>query len=448
MRNALGRGETEPREISISISEAIAEIDRRVHAQVNEILHAAKFRALEASWSSLEYLVAQMPVDPGIQLRVLNVKRDELLGDFEDSIEFDRTAMFQLVYEQEFGKFGGDPYTVLVADYHFSQSGEDVELLQGLAEVGAAAHCVVAAGASPELLGYDHWGEFSLRGVPEEVYGGPATIPWMSFRRRDDARYVALCMPRFLLRRPYRPDDPDRQLRLREGVPASGDARLWGNSAYLLAERAMQAFHRYGWCTALRGLYDEQGVPGGLVRESASTDAEGLVPLAPVEVRVTESQEKGLLELGLVPLCAVSGTATVSFFGVPSVHLPRNTDDEAVNSNLKLSAQIPYMFAASRFAHYMKVMLRDKVGAYTDADGVQRELSQWLAKYTLDDDDAPDERKAQYPLREYNVMVREKAGRPGELECIAQLKPHYQIEDPGVALRLAVDLPNPEDTKR
>jgi type VI secretion system protein ImpC len=431
------------------ISAAIAEIDRRLHAQLDAVLRAPEFRRLEAAWSSLEYAVAQKPRDANVRIRVLNVTRVEILEDLEDAIEFDRSALFQLIYEHEFGQFGGAPYTLLVLDEEFAQGPEDVEILRGLAGVAAAAHTILLAGASPELFGLEAWGSLGSQDVPEEVHGGSGFSSWRALREMEDARYLGLVLPRVLLRAPYRPADPERTIRLREdSFDRDGSGLLWGNAAFVLGARAMEAFHLYGWCTAIRGLTGGAGVAEGLPELSFATDREGRVPIPPVEVVVTEAGEKALADLGLIPLCRVGGTHRLAFFGVPSLHLPKQVDDALVATNLKLSAQIPYMLAASRFAHYLKVMMRDRVGRFQSREEIQHDLAEWLARYTIADDDAPEERKATYPLRDYRVEVRERPGRPGQLEAITQLQPHYQIEDPGVTLRLAVELPDPEKTRR
>lgn len=439
------RCESEGTRADVALSDAIAEIDRRVHAQLDEILHAEPFRRLESAWNSLEYLISQKPPDRDIIVRVLNVRRDELLADFEDAIEFDRSASFLHIYETEFGVFGGTPYGVVVADFEFCDAPDDIEILTGLAGVCAAAHAILLTGASAELLGMDTWTSLGPARIPEEV----AAPAWDSLRRHVDARYLGLVMPRILLRRPYRPGDPDRTIHLRENSFAvDGSGLLWGNAAFALATRIMVAFHLYGWCTAIRGLEDDAGVVDGLPEISFPSDAPGVAVPPPVEVAVTESIETALTDLGLIPLCRVAGGPRVAFFGTPSLHRPQRVDDPVVTSNLRLGAQIPYMLAASRIAHYMKVMMRDHVGTFASPDEIRRELSDWLSRYTVADDDATIERQARYPLRDFDVTVREKPGKPGHLEAITRLQPHYQIEVPDVNLRLAVDLPDPEKTAR
>jgi len=427
------------------LSEAIADIDRRIEAQVDEILHHETFRRLEAAWNSLEYLVSIKPNDPLVKLRALNISREEMLADFEDAMEFDQTALFQQIYEAEYGQFGGEPYAVVLADFEFGSDPDDVFVLEGLSGVGAASHAMVLTGASPDLLGVGTWTNLAAHSVPQNIPG----TAWNALRDRDDARYIGLVLPRVLLRAPYRPDDPDRELRLRENSFAKdGSGLLWGNAAFALAGRIMEAFHHYGWCTAIRGLEDSDGVVTGLPEISFDTDAPGAVPIPPVEAAISESFERTLTDLGLIPLCRVQGTPDLAFFGVPSLHRTRTMDDPALTTNLKLSAQIPYMLAASRVAHYLKAMMRDHIGEFSNPEAIKRELSAWLSNYTLADDQATRERQAQYPLRDFSVDIREKPGKPGEFEAITQLRPHFQVEVPGVSLRLAVDLPNPENTKR
>lgn len=432
--------------LAVSLSEAIGEIDRRLRAQAQAILEHPEFRRLEAAWTSLEMTVAQKPPDDrACIVRVLNIARRELRDDLEDAIEFDRSTLFRLLYEEEYGTFGGSPYAVVVVDFDFTTSNEDVGVLRDLCGIAAAAHAVVFTGASPELVGIDSWTQLELGNLPETIPGAA----WESLRRSDDARYLGLVMPRVLLREPLEPGRPGHWLGLREdGFARDGSGRVWGNAAFALGTLTMQAFHQHRWPVAIRGLEDGRGIVEGLPEESVGTDMPGRVVKPPIEVCVTESMEKGLVDLGLIPLCRVAGTHQLAFFGVPSLHQPRVVDDPAVAINLKLSSQLPYMLAASRVAHYIKVIMRDHVGSFTNVEAMRRKISDWLLNYTINDANATLERQAKYPLREYDVTIREKPGKPGEYEAITQLRPHFQLEDPNVSLRLAIDLPDPDKTRK
>jgi type VI secretion system protein ImpC len=419
---------------ALLLSLAMAEIDRRLRAQVQAILAHPDFRRLEAAWSSLEYLVDRAPENAPVHVRVLNLSRAELGRDFEDAIEFDRSALFQLVYEREFGTFGGEPFGLLVADFEFGPSPDDVALLEGLSQVASAAHAVALAGASPDLVGLASW-----RGLARAPVPRVALPNWERLRRREDSRYLALVLPRVLLRLPHRPGDPGRWLGLREDSFATdGSGYLWGNAAFALAERAMTAFAETGWCTAIRGLEDDWGVVRGLPEESFSTDTPGVVVRPPAEVALSESQEKDLVEQGLVPLCRVPLSPRLAFFTLPSLHAPPAVTDAELGTNLRLAAQLPYLLAASRFAHYLKCLLRDRVGGFADRVAIQRELSTWLARYALDDVNAPPERQARWPLRSFAVTVRDKPGRPAHMEAIVHLQPHFQLEDPNVTVKLTL----------
>lgn len=424
---------------------AIGEIDRRLRDQAQAIIAHPDFRALEARWMSLEWIVLRRPVDARIRVRVLNISRHELQADLEDAIEFDRSQLFRLLYEEEFGQYGGEPFTIVVADFAFAPHQEDVSVLRDLCGIAAAAHAVLLTGASPEILGLASWTDLTASGIPERI----PSAAWQSLRAAEDTRYLGLVMPRVLLRSPYRPTDTRRWLRLREDATArGGHDRLWGNAAFALAARAMMSFHTYRWSVAIRGLEEGHGVVTGLPREDFDTDGPGLVVKPPVETCVTEAMEKGLVDLGLIPLSRVGSTPELAFFNVPSLHQPRVVDDPAVAINLKLSSQLPYMLAASRVAHYIKVIMRDHVGSYANTNDVRDKINNWLLKYTLDDANATSQRQAQYPLRAFDVHVREKPGKPGVFEAITQLRPHFQLEDPNVSLRLAIDLPDPAKTKR
>lgn len=422
---------------SLALTEAIADLDARIDAQVNALLAAPAFRALEAAWRSLDYLVTELPDDDLVRIRVLNASRAELQADFDDAVDFDRSALFHIVYDQEYGRLAGEPYALLVADLEFGPGVEDASFLRDLAGVASAAHAVLLAGASPELLGHASGRELSLRSLPNDVQAGTGFVAWNSLRAQEDARYVGLVLPRVLLRAPYRPGD-GQCLRLAEEPPAGADARLWGNAAFVLAARALHAFHEYAWPVAIRGLSEGWGVASGLPTEEFTTDRPGLVVRPPIEVVLGEAQERAITELGLIPLCRVAGTPSLAFFTLPSLHLSRRVTDPDVAANLQLSAQLPNILAASRFAHYLKMILQARVGSFASRQQIKQDLSDFLEKYVLPDPHATPERKARNPLRRAELELTDRPGRPGVFDFTVLLQPQFQIQDPSIVLRLTM----------
>ncbi len=432
-----------PRARSLVLAELIAELDERIHAQVNALLASPPLRALESAWRSLDYLVDELPEDELIRVRVLNASHEELLADFDDAVDFDRSSLFELVYDQEYGRLAGEPYALLVSELEFGPGVEDASLLRDLAAVASAAHAVLLAGAGPELLGLPSWSALSLRALANDLQDKTGFVAWNSLRAREDARYVGLVMPRVLLRAPYRPGD-GQHLRLPEHPPADVDARLWGSGAFVLAARAMHAFHAYAWPVAIRGLNEGFGVASGLPEEDGSSDRPGLVLRPPVEVVITEAQERLLTELGLIPLCRVAGSPKVAFFTLPSLHLSAHVTDASVAANLQLAAQLPNVLAASRFAHYLKMILQANVGSFSSRQKLQEKLSEFLAEYTLDDPQATPERKAGSPLRSFELQLRDRPGRPGVYDLTVQLQAQFQIQEPNIVLRLTMGVETPQ----
>ncbi|MCY4413846.1 MAG: type VI secretion system contractile sheath large subunit [Alphaproteobacteria bacterium] len=426
------------------INNRIDEIDKLLSAQLDEILHADSFQKLEASWRGMHYLVSKTETSTKLKLRLLNISKDELRKDLEKAVEFDQSNLFKKVYEEEYGTFGGNPFSCLLADYEFSGNAPDMSLLTKLSNVAAAAHAPVVTAAHPALFDLD---DFASLGRPRDlakIFEGTDKARWRSFRETEDSRYVVLTLPRVLMRLPYGEETlPVEGLNYEESVNGpSLKTFLWGNPSYTLMQRITNAFALYGWTAAIRGV---EG--GGLVEDLPAytfktTDGD-LALKCPTQIAITDRREKELSDLGFLSLCHCKGTDRAAFFGAQTTQKPRKFNTPQANANANVSARIPYLLAASRFAHYLKVIMRDKVGSFMTRDQIQRYLQTWIAEYVVLNDDAPQNLKARYPLREARVDVFEVDGDPGKFRANVFLRPHFQLEELTASLRLVAELPTP-----
>ncbi|WP_224960675.1 type VI secretion system contractile sheath large subunit [Geomonas subterranea] len=422
----------------------IAEIDRLIGEQVNEIIHHDEFQRLEASWRGVSYLVHQAETGSDLKIRVLSASKQELARDMEKAAEFDQSSLFKKVYEEEFGSFGGDSYGCLVGDYEFGNTPQDLALLTRMSEVAAAAHAPLITSASSSVFGVDSYAGLDGPRDLAKIFQGADYARWRSFRMSEDAKYVALCLPHVLMRLPYGPDtDPVESFQFEEDV-AGGDhgKYLWGNAAYCLAGRITDAFSRYGWTAAIRGV-EGGGAVTGLPFHTFDTGEGELAAKCPTEIAITDRREKELADLGFVPLVHCKGTDMAAFFSIQSAHKPKLYDSDVANANARLSAQLQYILSVSRFAHYLKAMMRDKIGSFGTRKNIEDYLNRWISRYVLLDDDAGQEMKARFPLREARIEVFDQPGRPGCYRAVAFLKPHYQLDELTISLRLVANLPSP-----
>jgi type VI secretion system protein ImpC len=426
------------------INARIAQIDHLLSIQLNEILHHAAFQKLEATWRGLKYLVDQSETSDHLKIKIINASKRELLRDLQRAPEFDQSALFKKVYEEEFGIFGGAPFAGLVGDYEFGRGPEDIELLEKISNVAAAAHAPFLSAASPDMFNLESFAQLDAPRDMAKVFDTTEYAKWKSFRQSEDSRYVALTCPRILMRLPYGKETKQVEgFGFEEHVDGSDHNKyLWGNSAFALAARMSNAFALYGWCAAIRGV---EG--GGLVESMAThnfrTDEGDVALKCPTEVSITDRREKELADQGFVPLVHCKGTDYAAFFSVQTANKPKLYDKAEANANARLSAQLPYMLAMSRFAHYLKAMMRDKLGSTMSRSQAELYLNQWIANYVIADDNASSSAKAEHPLREARIEVMEVPGKPGALRAVCFLRPHFQLDELTVSLRLVADLPQP-----
>lgn len=430
------------KDLEATINARIADIDALLSTQLNEIMHAPEFQKLEGSWRGLRYLVYQSETSTMLKIKVLNTSKDDLRRDLERASEFDQSALFKQIYEEEYGTFGGVPFGALIGDYEFGRHPQDLALLEKVSHVAAAAHAPFIAAASPQLFGLD---SFTDIGTPRDlarIFDTVEYVKWKSFRESEDSRYVGLTLPHTLMRLPYGQDTvPVAAFNFREDVDGTDHSKyLWGNAAYTLGARLTDAFARYGWCAAIRGV-EGGGLVQGLPTHTFRTD-EGEVALkCPTEIAITDRREKELADLGFISLLHCKGTDYAAFFSTQSSQKAKRYDSDAANANARLSTQLQYIMAISRFAHYLKVIMRDKIGSFMSRSDCERFLNQWVSNYVTPDDNASPATKAQYPLRDARIDVAEVPGKPGVYRAIAFLRPHFQLDELSVSLRLVAELP-------
>jgi len=426
------------------INSRVAQIDHLVSIQLNEILHHPQFQKLEGSWRGLKYLLSQSETSPMLKIRVMNVSKKDLLRDLQRAPEFDQSALFKKIYEEEFGVFGGDPFAAIIGDYEFSKHPEDLELLEKVSNVAAAAHAPFLTAAASQLMNMESFTQLDQPRDIAKIFDTTEFAKWKSFRQSDDSRYVGLCVPHVLMRLPYgRDTSPVDAFNYEEGVDGTDHSRyLWGNAAYAMGARLTNAFAQYGWCAAIRGV-EGGGLVEGLPAHTFRTDEGDVALKCPTEIAITDRREKELADQGIIPLVHCKGTDKAAFFSVQSANKPKLYDSDAANANARLSSQLPYIMATCRFAHYLKAMMRDKIGSFTTREEIQKFLNRWIAQYVTTDDSATQSVKAKYPLREARVDVEEVKGKPGAYRAVAFLRPHFQLDELTVSLRLVASLPQP-----
>ena len=435
---------TMSKNMDLAINSRIAEIDRLLSTQLNEIMHQQEFQKLEGSWRGLNQLVMNSETSPMLKIRVMSVNKKDLLKDLEKAVEFDQSALFKKVYEEEYGTFGGAPFGALIGDYEFSNHPQDLSLLEKVSQVAAAAHAPFLSAAAPELFGWETFSDMTEVRDISKIFDRTEYAKWRSFRESEDARYVGLTLPHTLGREPYgAATKPTESFRFEEDVDGKDHKKyLWTNAAYSLGTRLTEAFALYGWCVAIRGV-EGGGLVDSLPTHTFETD-EGEVALkCPTEVAITDRREKEFSDNGFIPLVHCKGTDYAAFFGMQSCNKAKKYDTDAANANARLSTQLQYMFATSRFAHYLKSMMRDKIGSFMSRENCEDFLNRWINNYVTADDSASPRVKAKYPLREARVDVAEIPGKPGCYRAVAFLRPHFQLDELSVSLRLVADLPAP-----
>lgn len=442
-----------------TVEAVIAELDRRLSEQVNLILHHEDFQKLEGAWRGLHYLVSNTETDEHLKIKVLNISKEELrktLKKFEGNA-WDQSPVFKKVYTEEYSTWGGAPFGCLVGDYYFDHSPADVKLLAEMSHIAAASHCPFIAGASPNALQMDSWSELANPRDLTKIFSMPEYAPWRSLRESEDAKYIALALPRFLARLPYgTKTDPvegfafeefdfQADLSLASRQAADSNRYTWANSAYAMAANITRSFKDYGWCANIRGI-ESGGLVEGLPVHAFPTDDGGTDIKCPTETAIDDQREGELAKNGFMPLLHRKRTDFAAFIGAQSLYKPKEYADPNATESDNLAARLPYIFATSRFAHYLKCMVRDKVGTAMEREDMQRWLNDWINQYVdTDPRNSTPKYQAEHPLADAKVVVEPIEGNPGYYSAKFYLRPHYQLEGLTVSLRLVSKLPSGKD---
>lgn len=429
-----------------SIEAIIAAIDKALTLQINKILHHEDFQKLEGAWRGLHHLVNNTETDENLKIRVMNISKQDLARTLKryKGTAWDQSPIFKKVYEEEFGQFGGEPFGCFVGDYYFDQTPPDVELLGELAKISASAHAPFLSAVSPTVMQMDSWRELGNPRDLTKIFGSPEYAGWRSLRESEDARYIGLTMPRFLARTPYgAKTNPVEAFNFEEDVEGEQhDRYTWANSAYAMAVNVNRAFKEYGWCTRIRGI-ESGGAVENLPTHSFPTDDGGVDMKCPTEIAISDRREAELAKAGFMPLVHRKNSDFAAFIGAQSLQKPAEYSDPDATANANLAARLPYLFATCRFAHYLKCMVRDKVGSFKERHEMNRWLQDWIMQY-VDGDPAnsSETTKALKPLAAAEVIVEEVEGNPGYYSSKFFLRPHYQLEGLTVSLRLVSKLPS------
>ena len=428
-----------------TIEGLLASIDRKMTEQLNVIIHHEKYRELEGKWRGFHHLVTNTETDEMLKIRFLNVEKNELGKMFKKykGTEWDQSPLFKKLYEEEYGTAGGEPFGCLVGDYSFNHRAPDVAWLQGMQQVAAAMHAPFISASSPELFNMDSWQELGNPRDLTKLFQSPEYAAWKSLRQSEDSKYIGLTMPRTLARLPYNEkDNPVEEFSFEEKTDGSpDDSFVWSNSAYAMGVNINKAFKEYGWCSNIRGV-ENGGMVEGLPVYSFKTDDGGVDMRCPTEISITDRREAELSKCGMIPLIHWKNTDYGVFIGSQSLNLPAEYTDPDATANANLSARLPYMFAMCRFAHYLKCIVRDKIGSFSTRNDMQKFLENWIAQYVVDGEGASSLLKSKYPLSAAEVVVEEDPSNPGYYKSVFYLKPHYQLEGLTVSLRLVSKLPS------
>ena len=435
--------------LTITINNAIAEIDKVMSTQLSAIMQNAKFQKLEGSWRGLNHLLSNSETSTDLKIRMLNISKKELSKDLEKAVEFDQSQIFKKIYESEFGTAGGEPYAALIGDYEFSGHPEDLDMLTSMSNVAAAGFCPFISAADPKMFGFDSFTELSKPRDLEKIFDSAEYVKWRNFRDSEDSRFVTLTMPRVLARLPYGKDTkPVEAFNFEEAsldstgrqLESGHDDYCWMNAAYAMGSTLTQSYAEYGWCTSIRGA-EGGGKVEGLPSHTFISDDGDTDQKCPTEIGITDRREAELSKLGFLPLCHYKNTDYAVFFGAQTAQKPKKFDDPAATANAEISARLPYIMATSRIAHFLKIMARDKIGSFMEASDAEEWLNRWIAGYVNASPGASAEMKARFPLAEANIEVKEVPGQPGVYSAVAWMRPWLQMEELSASMRMVATIP-------
>ncbi|HEX7389639.1 MAG TPA: type VI secretion system contractile sheath large subunit [Acidiphilium sp.] len=449
VQEALSGTVTFDKNLTRTIDRAIAAIDRKLSIQLNEVMHHPRFLQLEGSWRGLHHLVMNSETGTSLKIKVSNITKRELNRDLTKAVEFDQSQLFKKLYENEFGTPGGEPYGALIGDYEWTNHPDDIESLRLVSNIAAASFAPFISAAGAGMFGFSDWNELSKPRDLAKIFDTAEYAKWRSFRDTEDSRFVSLVMPRTLARMPYgAATSPVEDFNYEEAPQdPSGAARAlshhdycWMNAAYMMGERLTASFATSGFCVAIRGA-EGGGKVENLPFHVFQSDDGDMDAKCPTEIGITDRREFELSNLGFLPLCHYKNTDYAVFFGAQSTQKPKKYDRPDATANAAISARLPYIMASSRFAHFLKVMARDKIGSFMEAKDCENWLNRWINNYVNGNPDAGQEMKAKYPLREAKVEVKEIPGKPGSYNAVAYLRPWLQMEELTTSMRMVARIP-------
>ncbi|HHM04779.1 MAG TPA: type VI secretion system contractile sheath large subunit [Gammaproteobacteria bacterium] len=421
------------------VDRMIAELDAKLSAQADEILHHETVQKLESAWRGLKFVVDRTNFRENIKVELLSVSKEELLEDFEDAPEVTKSGLYKHVYTAEYGQFGGQPVGAMISNYDFGPGPQDIKLAQYVSSVGAMAHAPFVAAAGPQFFGLDNYEKLPNLKDLSSIFEGPQYAKWRSFRETEDARYFALTMPRFLLRLPYDPDNnPVKAFSYNEDVSASHNHYLWGSSAYAFATRLTDSFAKYRWCPNIIGPQS-----GGAVEDLPLHHFESMGDIEtkiPTEVMISDRREFELAEEGFIGLTMRKGSDNAAFFSANSVQKPKffgnSKEGKEAELNYKLGTQLPYMFVINRLAHYIKVIQRENIGSWKQRGELETELNKWIKQYVADQENPSPEVRSRRPLRAAQITVEDVEGDPGWYRVSMSVQPHFKYMGASFTLSL------------
>lgn len=411
------------------VDDMIAEIDKKLSLQVDEILHHPKVQKLESTWRSLKFLIDHTDFRENIKIEILNVSKEDLADDFEDAPEITQSGLYKTIYTDEFGQFGGTPYGAMIGNFEFGHTAPDMELLQNVAKISAMSHAPFISGVSAKMFGIDSYTELPNLKDLKAIFEGPEYVKWQSFRESEDARYVGLTAPRFLLRLPYGPDTkPVKEFNYTEDVSADHEDYLWGNTAFAFASRLTDSFAKYRWMANIIGPQSGGAVEDLPVHLYESMGA--IQSKIPTEVLVSDRREFELSEEGFISLTMRKGSDNATFFSANSAQKPKffgiSKEGKEAELNYKLGTQLPYMFVINRLAHYIKVIQRENIGSWKERVDLERELNTWIRQYVADMDNPQPGVRSRRPLRMAAIEVEDVEGEPGWYKVGMKVRPHFK----------------------
>jgi type VI secretion system protein ImpC len=415
-------------------------LKKEINFSVNQIIHHKEFLQLNSRWSSIYKFIVENDIGRELKVRLLNIKSTDLYKNLSQVMEFDQSTFFKEVYEEEYGTFGGEPFSCLIYDYYFSRNIKQFDFLTKLSQIGAAAHVPIITSCNPDLFDMTSFADLNKPHDLSKIFDSEELISFNSLRASEEAKYIALTIPRVLGALPYHPvKNPAEGLEFFD-EDLSKETFLWHNAAFSMGSNIAKAFIKYGWTSSIRGVENGGKVEGLPIHIFKDVSGEMAIQ-CPTEISITDRREKELNDLGFLPLCYCKNKDYAVFFGGQTLYKAKIYNKSDATANACLSGRLPYILNVCRFAHYIKSIMRDKIGQYFTRDETESFLNNWISDYVILNPSMSSDVRSRYPLRGANVKVFNKPDNPGSFYAIIQIQPHGQLEGTNVSLRLVAEIP-------